>query len=81
MAWRNDDSEAKRGHPWGRERAPGTLELHGKAGPAIGAMPNTTRKITEFRALVGASMGPNQSLQVNSIEPSSHEHPSPNYIR
>jgi hypothetical protein len=42
---------------------------------------HTTRNVTEFQAQVGAAMGPNQSLQGDSIEPTSHEHPSPNYSR
>jgi hypothetical protein len=38
-------------------------------------------KITEFQAQAAGAMGPNQSLQAGSIERTSHEHPSPNYIR
>jgi hypothetical protein len=37
--------------------------------------------ITEFEAQVAAAMGPNQLLRAGSIEPSSRDHPSPNYIR
>jgi hypothetical protein len=37
--------------------------------------------ITEFQAQVTGAMGPNQSLRAGLIEPSSHDHPSPSYIR
>jgi hypothetical protein len=39
------------------------------------------QNIIEFQAQVASAMRPNQSSQAGSIEPTSHEHPSPIYIR
>jgi hypothetical protein len=39
------------------------------------------RNISEFQAQGAGAMGPNQSLLAGWIEPASHEHPSPSYIR